>query len=106
MNDIERYYHAQAGGGGFPYYVGQYQRGHGIGSIFSSLFRTAVPFLTRGLKAGGKAIGKAVLRKVVGKISGESSARRRKAPPRGGYTAKRRRVVSKKINSKPLYSVI
>lgn len=43
----ERYYdRQQKGKGDFPVYVGRYmQRGHGIGSILSSLFRRILPAL-------------------------------------------------------------
>jgi hypothetical protein len=36
-------------------YVGtRYQRGHGLGSIFGSLFKSTVPFLKRGAKTFGR----------------------------------------------------
>ena len=45
-------------GYGMPIYVGgKYQRGHGLGNIFGSLFRTALPML----KSVGKKIGKQAL---------------------------------------------
>ena len=42
-------------GRGYPVYVGtRYQRGHGLGSIFRSLFKSTVPFLKRGAKTLGR----------------------------------------------------
>ena len=56
---IKRYYLNQAGDG-FPVYAGTpyYQRGHGIGSIFSGLFKAATPLL----KTAAKSLGKKALR--------------------------------------------
>lgn len=43
------------GGGDFPVFRGsRMQRGYGLGSILSGVFRTAIPFLKRGAKALGK----------------------------------------------------
>ena len=51
-------YHHQYGGGGRGInnvYVGsQHQRGHGLGSFFTGLFRRALPFLAKGARAVGK----------------------------------------------------
>ena len=48
-------YYAQQSGSGLPIFVGgRGQRGHGIGSVLSGLFRSAVPFLKRGMKFLGK----------------------------------------------------
>jgi len=45
-------------GYGMPIYIGgKYQRGHGLGNIFGSLFRSALPML----KSVGKKIGKQAL---------------------------------------------
>ena len=45
-------YYLNQAGRGYPVYVGtRYQRGHGLGSIFGSLFKSAVPLLKRGAKA-------------------------------------------------------
>ena len=42
-------------GGDFPVFRGsRMQRGYGLGSILSGVFRTAIPFLKRGAKALGK----------------------------------------------------
>lgn len=53
----EEYYNsADARGGGIPrVFVGSpYQRGHGIGSFLGGLFRKALPYLSRGVRAIGK----------------------------------------------------
>ena len=48
-------YYVQQSGSGLPVFMGaRGQRGHGIGSILSGLFRSAVPFLKRGLKFLGR----------------------------------------------------
>ncbi len=50
-----QYYHLQAGKGSIPFFQGaDFQHGHGIGSIFSSLFRAALPLLKSGAKYFGK----------------------------------------------------
>jgi hypothetical protein len=42
-------YYLNQAGRGYPVYVGtRYQRGHGLGSIFGSLFKSAVPLLKGG----------------------------------------------------------
>jgi hypothetical protein len=47
-------YYLNQTGRGYPVYVGtRYQRGHGLGSIFGSLFKSAVPLLKRGAKTLG-----------------------------------------------------
>lgn len=51
------YYVNQVGSGtsGIPIYVGsRHQRGHGLGNILSSLFKSAAPVLKRGLTSLGK----------------------------------------------------
>ena len=41
----------QSGSGGMPVYVGaRFQRGHGLGSILSGLFRRVLPFLKANVK--------------------------------------------------------
>ena len=50
----ENYYIDQSGSG-LPVFVGgRGQRGHGLGSILSGLFRSALPMLRRGLATFGK----------------------------------------------------
>ena len=47
-------YYLNQAGRGYPVYVGtRYQRGHGLGSIFGSLFKSVVPLL----KGGAKTLG-------------------------------------------------
>ena len=54
-DDYARYYCTQAGGGDMPVFRGgQYQKGHGIGSVLSGLFKKAVPFLKQGASFLGK----------------------------------------------------
>ncbi len=51
----DQYYINQAGYGLNPVFAGsRMQRGHGLGSIFSGLFKAATPLLKRGAKALGK----------------------------------------------------
>lgn len=60
MSHYISYYDAQVGGGGVDHvFVGApYQRGRGIGSFLSGLFRKALPLL----KSGARAVGKEALR--------------------------------------------
>ncbi|GFU60920.1 uncharacterized protein F54H12.2 [Trichonephila clavipes] len=56
VKQYEDYYVNQAGNG-LSYYQGQsFQKGYGIGGWFKRLFRTALPFLTRGAKSVGKEV--------------------------------------------------
>ena len=50
----EDYYIQQSGRGMLVYAGGREQTGRGLGSILSGFFRSAVPFLKRGLKFFGK----------------------------------------------------
>lgn len=51
----QEYYNHQAGSGiGTVYRGNQFQRGHGVGSFFSGLFRSILPVLKKGVKAVGK----------------------------------------------------
>jgi len=79
---LDKYYWDQAGGSN--YYVGtQNQRGHGLGSIFGGLVRSAIPLIKslgkKGLRAGAKAIGNEVLGQVSKKIN---KGNKRKRKPR------------------------
>ena len=48
-------YYARQAGGALPYFAGaQYQRGHGLGSLFGGLLRSAMPLIKRGAVALGK----------------------------------------------------
>ncbi|GFX09158.1 uncharacterized protein TNCV_4167371 [Trichonephila clavipes] len=50
-------YYVNQAGNGLSYYQGQsFQKGYGIGGCFKRLFRTALPFLTRGAKSVGKEV--------------------------------------------------
>src|SRR5258705_10840125 len=52
---VHDYYNLQGGGGVGTVFVGQrYQRGSGLGSFFAGLFGSAMPLITRGLKALGR----------------------------------------------------
>ena len=70
-------YYARQAGGALPYFAGApYQRGHGLGSLFGGLLRSAMPLIKRGavaLKTGvritddvmsGQSIKKAAKRRV------------------------------------------
>jgi hypothetical protein len=50
----EQYYMDQSGSGMPVFYGALGQRGHGLGSFLSGLFRRAMPFLTRSAKSFGK----------------------------------------------------
>lgn len=51
----QQYYNLQAGSGISTIYRGsQYQRGHGIGSFFGSLFRNILPLIRKGVGAVGR----------------------------------------------------
>lgn len=53
-NAYHNYYLNQKGRG-YPVYAGRrFQRGHGLGSILGSLFKSAAPLLKKGAKALGK----------------------------------------------------
>lgn len=48
-------YYIQQSGNGLPVFAGsRMQRGHGLGSMLSGLFRSAVPMIKRGLATFGK----------------------------------------------------
>ena len=53
--DMYTDYYVQQSGTGIPIYHGaRTQRGHGLGSILSGLFRSAFPLIKRGLSFLGK----------------------------------------------------
>ena len=58
LSCVRHYGGYQRGGGVYPVFSGsRYQRGHGAGEVLGGLFRSAVPFLKRGLvSAGGYAL--------------------------------------------------
>ena len=57
-NPYNAYYLAQAGGSLHVYRGRAYQHGHGLGSFFSGLLRSALPLF----KSGARAIGREVVR--------------------------------------------
>lgn len=115
----ERYYLEQSGSG-VPVFVGSRgQRGHGLGSLLSSLFRSAFPMIKRGLATFGKhalKTGLEIANDVVEGGSLKESAKRRVpegikrfAKPEnfinqsgagGGRSKKRRRKPASKKNRK------
>ena len=56
-------YYARQAGGALPYFAGApYQRGHGLGSLFGGLLRSAMPLFKRGVLASGKGVLKTGVR--------------------------------------------
>ena len=89
-------YYARQAGGALPYFAGaQYKRGHGLGSLFGSLLRSAMPLIKRGAVALGKGALKTGVRIAGDVLSGQNiktAAKRRvtdavmssiRAPPGG-----------------------
>ena len=76
MSHFENYYMRQAHGNGMPVFSGlSLQKGHGIGSILSSAFRSMVPVL----KSGGKAVAKQALQtgiNILGDVVGGESIKK------------------------------
>lgn len=65
MNPVESYYLRQATGGMSHFSGPASQQGHGIGGIFSSLFRAAVPLFRKAapvLKSAAKVVAKEAAR--------------------------------------------
>ena len=66
-------YYARQAGGALPYFAGvQYQRGHGLGSLFGGLLRNAMPLIKRGAVALEKRALKTGVRKADDVMSGQS----------------------------------
>ena len=66
-------YYARQAGGALPYFAGaQYQRGHGLGSLFGGLLRNAMPLIKRGAVALGKGALKTGVRIADDVMSGQS----------------------------------
>ena len=66
-------YYARQAGGALPYFAGaQYQRGHGLGSLFGGLLRSAMPLIKRGALALGKGALKTGVRIADDVMSGQS----------------------------------
>lgn len=111
-NAYEDYYLTQARGGGFPVFVGNRQRGQGLGNLLGGIARMVVPVLKRGgkvllkegLRAGADILGdviggdgiKASAKKRI-KQSGrrllQNKQRKKPAAPPGQPLAKKRRVI-------------
>ena len=73
-------YYARQAGGALPCFAGaQYQRGHGLGSLFGGLLRSAMPLIKRGAVALGKGALKTGVRIADDVMSGQSI---KKAPKR------------------------
>ena len=102
---------------GLPVYTGvRIQRGHGLGSIFGSLFRRAVPLLKKGarslalkgVKAGARAAVAALQRKPSRLMEGDMSdqapktAPRKKTPPRKKTAPKKKATPRKKATPKKI----
>jgi hypothetical protein len=107
------YYLSQAGNGGNVFHGARTQRGHGLGSILSGFFRSAMPLLKRGLAFFGKEAlrtGARIATDVAdGQKFGESAKRRVKerindyAPglvDQFGSGKRRRRIKKKKKSTK------
>ena len=66
-------YYARQAGGALPYFAGaQYQRGHGLGSLFGSLLRSAMPLIKRGAVALGRGALKTGVRIAGDVLSGQN----------------------------------
>ena len=69
-------YYARQAGGALPYFAGApYQRGHGLGSLFGGLLRSAMPLIKRGAVALGKGALKIGVRIADDVLSGQSIKR-------------------------------
>ena len=70
MNYNDNY--ARQTGGALPYFVGaRYQRGHGLGSLFGGLLRSAMPLINRGVVALGRGALKTGVRIADDVLSGQ-----------------------------------
>ena len=66
-------YYARQAGSALHYFAGaQYQRGHGLGSLFGGLLRSAMPLIKRGAVSLGKGALKTGVRIADDVISGQS----------------------------------
>lgn len=122
MTSFDDYYTKQAGNGIGQVYAGTaFQRGSGVGSFLSGLFRKALPFLYTGARAVGKEAlksglgiledienNKPVKESVVTRIrSGGSNLKRKakdaleKAMTGSGYKIKKRRTVVQSKKKRP-----
>ena len=79
-------YYTRQAGGALPYFVGaRVQRGHGLGSLFGGLIRSAMPLIKRGAVALGKGALKTGLRIADDVMSGQNikTAAKRRATDAG-----------------------
>ena len=66
-------YYARQAGGALPYFAGaQYQRSHGLGSLFGGLLRSVMPLVKRGALALGKGALKTGVRIAGDVLSGQN----------------------------------
>ena len=66
-------YYARQAGGALPYFAGvAYHRGHGLGSLFGGLLRSAMPLIKRGAVALGRGALKTGVRIAGDFLSGEN----------------------------------
>ena len=66
-------YYARQAGGALPYFAGaQYQRGHGLSSLFGGLLRSAMPLIKRDAVALGKGALKTGVRIAGDVLSGQN----------------------------------
>ena len=66
-------YYAHQAGGALPYFAGaQYQRGHGLGSLYGDMLRSAMPLIKRGAVALGRGALKTGVRIADDVMSGQS----------------------------------
>ena len=80
-------YYARQAGGALPYFAGaQYQRGHGLGSLFGGLLRSVMPLLKRGAVALGRGALKTGVRIAGDVLSGQNikTAAKRRVTDAGG----------------------
>ena len=79
-------YYTRQAGGALPYFVGaRVQRGHGLGSLFGGLIRSAMPLIKRGAVALGKGALKTGMRIADDVMSGQNikTAAKRRATDAG-----------------------
>ena len=94
-HSYEDYYVRQVGGGLLVFVGARVQRGHGLGSLFGGLIRSAMPLIKRGVLALGKGALKPGLGVAGDVLSGQSikSSAKRRLKETGKY------MVSKMLGS-------
>lgn len=114
----EDYYMSQSGNGVPVFQGARGQRGHGLGSILSGLFRSAVPILKKGLSFFGKQAlrtGAQIANDVADGRSFKDSAKKRVGDtinqyvpgfiPQSGSGKRRRRIKRRKLGKKDIFDV-